>query len=282
MERIQSAISKARAAREGKAPDEAGPSTTPPPPAKAVAAPVTPATTQDENWAALPEFVALPRVLSGNRIVTQMTGPAATAFDVIRTRLLQQMRANGWKRLAITSPGPSCGKTMTCLNLAFSLARQPDLRTIVIEADLRRPSIAKVLDMKIRQQVSNTLEGKADPAAHLARVGGLDLAIGTNHGAVRNPAELLQSATAEAALNAIEERFAPDLMIFDLPPTHVGDDVMAFMHRVDCVLIVAAAGTTTIDEVDHCERELAAQTNVLGVVLNKCRYLERRHSYNYY
>ena len=73
---------------------------------------------------------------------------------------------------------------------------------------------------------------------------------------MRNPAELLQSSTTEAALNQIEERYAPDLMIFDLPPTQAGDDVMAFVHRVDCVLIIAAAGTTTIDEVDHCEREL--------------------------
>ena len=282
MERIQSAISKARAAREGKAADPAAP----PPPAPPLSN--RPAAVQervhlpqDASWAALPELVVLPRVLAGHRIVTQETGPTATAFDVIRTRLLQQMRAQGWKRVAVTSPGPACGKTMTCLNLAFSLARQPDLRTVVIEADLRRPSMAKVLELKTRQQISSVFEGKADPALHLGRIGGLDLAIGTNHSAVRNSAELLQSATTEAALDAIEQRYAPDLMIFDLPPTQVGDDVMAFVHRVDCVLIVAAAGTTSIDEVDHCERELAAQTNVLGVVLNKCRYLDRRHSYDY-
>ena len=279
MERIQSAISKARAAREGKAPVPAER------PEKPVASPEpvfehSPAS--DASWAALPELAVLPRVLEHHRIVTHVPGPAATAFDVIRTRMLQQMRANGWKRIGITSPGPSCGKTMACLNLSFSLARQPDLRSILIEADLRRPSIAKVLELKTRQQISTVFEGKAEPAAHLARLGNLNLALGTNHQTVRNPAELLQSATTEAALNQIEERYAPDLMIFDLPPTQAGDDVMAFVHRLDCVLIIAAAGTTTIDEVDHCERELAAQTNVMGVVLNKCRYLDRRQSYDYY
>ena len=281
MERIQSAISKARAAREGKALDPAAT----PAPAAGVGAALAEApapVAQNDNWAALPELVILPRVLASHRIVTNMVGPAATAFDVIRTRLLQQMRTQGWKRLGITSPGPACGKTMTCLNLAFSIARQPDLRTILIDADLRRPSMGKVLELKTRAQISEVLQGHADPAAHLARVAGLNLALGTNQGPVRNSAELLQSATTQAALTAIEERYAPDLMIFDLPPTQVGDDVMAFVNQLDCVLIVAAAGTTTIDEVDHCERELAAQTNVLGVVLNKCRYLDRRQSYDYY
>ena len=280
MERIQSAISKARAAREGKAsegPDRpAGPG-----PAAGTAADTAAAPAPGGDWALLPELVLLPRILAGHRIVTNIPGPAATAFDVIRTRLLQQMRAQGWKRLAVTSPGPACGKTMTCLNLAFSLSRQPDFRTILIEADLRRPSMARALELKIRQQVSSVLDGSADAAAHLARVGGLNLALGTNQAGVRNSAELLQSASAEAALGAIEARYAPDLMIFDLPPTQVGDDVMAFVNRVDCVLIVAAAGSTTIEEVDQCERELAAQTNVLGVVLNKCRYLDRNQSYDY-
>ena len=71
-------------------------------------------------------------------------------------------------------------------------------------------------------------------------------------------------------------------MIFDMPPMLVSDDAMAFMGQVDCVLIVAAAETTTINEIDRCERELAAQTNVLGVVLNKCRYLERSYGYSQY
>ena len=57
---------------------------------------------------------------------------------------------------------------------------------------------------------------------------------------------------------------------------------MAFVGKVDCVLLVAAAETTTIQEVDVCERDLASQTNVLGVVLNKCRYLDRKYGYSYY
>ena len=71
-------------------------------------------------------------------------------------------------------------------------------------------------------------------------------------------------------------------MIFDMPPMQAGDDVMAFASRVDCVLLVAAAEETTIKQVDLCERNLATQTNVLGVILNKCRYMGDEDSYGYY
>jgi len=70
-------------------------------------------------------------------------------------------------------------------------------------------------------------------------------------------------------------------VLFDMPPLLAGDDALAFIGHVDCVLLVAAAETSTIEEVDTCERELAAHTNVLGVVLNKCRYPDRQYGYSY-
>jgi hypothetical protein len=60
-----------------------------------------------------------------------------------------------------------------------------------------------------------------------------------------------------------------------------GDDAIGFLHNVDCALLVAAAGSTTIAQVDACERDIAAHTNVLGVTLNKCRYLDKDQAYGY-
>ena len=70
-------------------------------------------------------------------------------------------------------------------------------------------------------------------------------------------------------------------MLFDLPPLMIGDDVMAVAGTLDAMLIVAAAETTTIKQIDRCERELAAQVNVMGVILNKCRYTDETESYAY-
>ena len=281
MEKIQAAIAKARAAREGQAP----------------AAPARPATGQaapraqgqaragagprDAAWTALPEISPDPAHLKRQRLVAFEGGALATSFDVMRTRTLQQMRANGWKRLAITSPSAGCGKSTMSLNLGFSLARQPEIHTMVVEMDMRRPSIAKALALRERHSVADVLAGAARVEDNAVRVG-RNLALVTSHSSARNPSDLLQSASVGRSLAAIEERYAPDITIFDMPPMLVNDDALAFLQHVDCVLLVAAAGATTIKEVDTCERELAAHTNVMGVVLNKCRYMGRDYGNDYY
>ena len=123
----------------------------------------------------------------------------------MRTRLLQQMRANNWRRIAITSPTAGCGKTMTSLNLAFSLARQTDLRMLLAEVDLRRPAMARVLGLKPTTALPGCWTAAAGFADNAVRYG-TNLAIATNHGPSRNPAELLHGPTVAPALAAIEAR----------------------------------------------------------------------------
>lgn len=275
MEKIQSAIAKARAERDSITVG-VGPVATAAP---LNAEPAAPGTTQ--AWAALKPLQLDAARLRDNRIVSFAGGHEAVSFDVMRTKVIQQMRANGWRRLAITSPSASCGKSTIALNLAFSLARQPELRTILLELDLRRPSLAAILGISGKGSFSQVLEGRAAFADVGVRYGD-GLAIATNAGPLRNPAEMLHGSSVPAALTAIESQYAPDLMLFDMPPMLVSDDAMAFMGQVDAVLLIAAAETTTVKEVDACERELASQTNVMGVVLNKCRYMGPEYGYSYY
>ena len=276
MEKIQSAIAKARAERNGPVPEPAV-RRAPSPQLEDISAQAG----VGAAWQALAPFSPDPVRLRDNRIVAFAGGHEAVAFDVMRTKLLQQARANGWRRIAITSPSPGCGKSTIALNLAFSLARQPELRTVLAELDLRRPSLASVLGIKGRKSFAEVIEGRADFADVALRCGD-GLAVAVNAGPVRNPAELLHGSAVAAALATIENDYAPDLMLFDLPPMLVSDDTMAFVGHVDAVLLIAAAEATTIKEVDSCERELASQTNVMGVVLNKCRYMGPEYGYSYY
>lgn len=276
MERIQSAIQKARAARERKGPGPGGPESGPGAamPAAANAAESAAA------WAGLQLFEPDRRRLEAQRVVTLDPGPQATPFDVMRTRLMKQMKAQGWKRIAITSPGPGCGKTTVTVNLAFSLARQAEFRTLVIEADLRRPALARTLGLKIPQYFARVFEGTDPAATHLLRHG-QNLAFGTSETPAENPAELLQSATAAEALARIEATYAPDVILFDMPPLGAGDDTLGFLDKVDTALLVVAAGLTTLEQADLAEQELAAHTNMSGIVLNKCRYLDPDQAYGY-
>jgi Mrp family chromosome partitioning ATPase len=278
MEKIQSAIAKARAARSGEAPAER-----PVPPATP-AAPARPRGASSEiaaAWEALPAFIPPTALMLRNHVLAFEGGAGATPFNMLRTKLLQQMRANNWRRLAITSPGAGCGKSTLALNLAFSLGRQPELRTLVAEMDLRRPSLARMLGLRSGHNFVRVLQGAAQARDHMVRHGP-NLAFATNHSAFRNPAELLHAPSVPEALKAIEAAYDPDIFLFDTPPMLAGDETMAFIGQVDCVLLVAAAESTSVKEVDDCERELASQTNVLGVVLNKCRYMGPEYGYSYY
>lgn len=266
MERLQAAIIKAREKQKGgrgsaaRAPGQAGNEQPNPP-----------------LWDEIPHAELQDRVLRRNRIVSMRSDPEATPFDMLRTRTLRTMQEHGWRRLAITSPTPACGKSTISLNLSFSIARQTNTRAIAMEIDMRNPSQNRLLGIgrndSNKGSVGDVLAGRAS-FGDLAFRGGDDLAFLTNSAPVRNASDILLDNGIEQVLAGIEADYEPNTVIFDMPPVLVNDDTMAFMQHVDCVLIVAAAGRSTIDEIDRCERELASQTNVLGVVLNKCEFNE--------
>jgi len=264
---IQAAIRKARAERLARR-GEAGP----------VPAEPAPSPAGRPAWAALRAFTPDPRRLERQLVTTLRPGPQAKHFDMIRTRLLHQMRANGWRRVALTSPGAGCGKTMLALNLAFSFARQPDVTTMAVELDMRRPAMARMLGLRPAPQFADVLAGTAEPQDHLVRLGDT-LAAGVNRRPVPEAAELLQSRQAGQILDRVEAAYAPDVMIVDMPPMLMTDDAMAFIDQVDCVLLVAAAERTAMAEITRCAEDLAARCNFLGVILNKCRFLEPGEGY---
>lgn len=280
MEKIQEALAKARSVRENR--DQTARPAAPRAAAPAAQPAATP--TVDEAvrqaWARLERYNASPERLERGHVATLKGGPDAAPFDVMRTKLIQTMRTNNWRRLAITSPSAGCGKSTVALNLAFSLARQTDIRTILAELDLRRPSLAKTLGVTPARNFSDVLDGRADFADQALRFGD-NLALALNASVSRNPAELLHGSGVADRLTAIETTYAPDLTIFDMPPMLINDDMMAFAGKVDCVLLIAGAEKTTVKEIDTCERELASQTNVMGVVLNKCRYMGEDYGYGY-
>lgn len=82
-------------------------------------------------------------------------------------------------------------------------------------------------------------------------------------------------------IDGLEERYDPDVMIFDTPPLLTCDDTSAFLDQIDCVLLVAASEASTVEEMKKCEHEIRERSNLLGVVLNKCRYLEKPYTYGY-
>lgn len=282
MERIQSAIQKAREERGNSDGIKTG--NTASLPANHLQTPQSdPASIfapEGNLWANLPKLELKPKQLSRARVYTDQATEAAAAFDVLRTRMMHQIKTNNWRRVAISSPGSACGKTTLCMNLAFSFARQRNIRTMVIDLDMRRPSIDKILKASGQRFFASALERESAPEDHMI-CHQEKLAFATNSKPTQNPAELLQDKGAAHVIDQLEERYKPDVMLFDTPPMLACDDTFAFLDQFDCVLLVAAAERTTADELEKCKKDIGERCNLMGVVLNKCRHLSKVDTYGY-
>ena len=265
MERLQAAIEKARTRRQDA-------------PRRAAAKSDSSATGVDEAWTALAAFDIHGNKLRKNRLVAFESGADSGPYDMLRTRMLQQAQKNEWRRIAIVSPHSGCGKTTTAANLVFSFSRQKDMRCIILDLDLRRVGLGRVLDQKTKYGMADVLERRVSFAEHGLRYG-TNVSVGLNNVPANNPSELLQSAQTRDVLAEIEAAYQPRLMIFDMPPLMSSDDNYGFLKNVDCALIMAEADNTTIEQIDQAERQVAELTNVMGVVLNKCRYNEGVYGY---
>lgn len=320
MERLQAAIEKARAQREatgqgdfrtdplgdpggepGAAPRRPPPARPRPPEARAPEArapePRVPesrvsdprasdpavsveAEAVEATWRALRQLETRDGTFDRSRVVAHAGGREAAPYDLLRTRMLQQARKNGWRRIALVSPHSGSGKTTTAANLIFSFGRQRDLSTLVLDFDLRRAGLSKLLGQSLHHGMEDVLEGRVSFADHGLRLGS-NVAIGLNRGPTANPSELLQSRRTPAALDELEAALSPDLVLFDMPAMMASDDNYGFLRNVDCALMLAAAEQTSMDVIDVTEREIAELTDVMGIVLNKCRYTDGAYGYEY-
>lgn len=274
MERLESALAKARKARlRGGRGNPAGQD-------RAATGRVAAAGPAPADWSALQEIRIPPRLAAYKRLSALGEAQYSVPYDILRSRVLRQMQKSGWRRLAVTSPNKGCGKTTLSANLALSLARQPELRVILMDFDLRRPSLASLFGHRESHSMADLLQGRIDFSEYALRYGD-NLAICAGQAPVPHSAELLQSTATAATLERIEAEWRPDVVIFDTPPMQGSHDNLSFLGQADCVLMIAAAGLTSMHQIDICEQELAGLTNVLGTVLNKCRYLDDADGYSY-
>lgn len=272
MERLHAALEKARAKREALEPGQA----------TRVKGQPRPKATESvsDAWAELAPLVIKERKLVRNRVITLGGGADAAPYDMLRTKITQKALAEGWRRIAITSPHSACGKSTTAANLAFSMGRQKDMRTLVLDFDLRRMGLAKILAQKLEHSMGDVLERRVAFKDHGLRYED-NVAFGLNFGTVKDPSEILQSRKTIDVISEIEATYKPDIVIIDTPPLMASDDSYGFLKNVDCALLIIAAEQTSMAEIDVAERQLAELTKVMGIVLNKCRYTDGAHGYEY-
>jgi capsular exopolysaccharide synthesis family protein len=208
---------------------------------------------------------------------------AADQYRTLRHTIERLRREGGLKVLAMTSPTPGDGKTVTTLNLAGALAQGHDARVLVVDADLRRPSVAKYLGLDVRPSpgMSNVLLDSACTLDDVVqRLDGFNLWVVPSGPAQDAPYELLNSARLETFLKDARERY--DCVLVDTPPLVPLPDCRLIGKWVDGFLLVVGAHKTPRRLVADA-LNLLDPGKVIGVVFNGDRRpLSDRYGYDHY
>jgi Mrp family chromosome partitioning ATPase len=213
-------------------------------------------------------------LLKHNRILVESDAkqPAESAYRMLRTRVMRQMRTNGWRRLGITAAGANEGKTLTAINLAVSIAAELVQPVVLVDLDLRRPRIHRYLGIAENQfvDVADYLEGRTNSLDELfvSLSGGQGLSCILSARPIDRSSDLLASPQGQAFLSDLTERLPDALIIFDLPPLLATDDPLVVAPMIDAILLVIAEKGSSRSDVANAAR-LLGEFNVLGAVLNK-------------
>ncbi len=220
------------------------------------------------------------RVLVEHRLIAGVQGHEfKDAYRMLRTRVLHGMRDNHWSSLAVTGPASGCGKTLTAINLAISLAMEVTHTVLLVDLDLRKPSVHTYFDYQPEHGLSDYLLHDVPIQQILFSPGIERLVVLPGREPIQNSSEMLRSPKMVALVNELKHRYPDRLVVFDLPPILAADDAIAFAPYTDAMLLVAEAGATSREDLQKA-LDMLKSTPVLGTVLNKAH--SARGSYGYY
>ena len=196
-------------------------------------------------------------------------GPFVDAYKILRTQVMHRLRENNWNVLGITSPGHGEGKTLTAVNLAVSLAMETSQTVLLVDADLRSPSIHEVFGLDDCPGLADYLLDNQPVEDLLVHPGIGRFVLLPGGRAISNSTEILTSQKMVALVEEFKNRYPARIVIFDLPPLLHTADVLAFSPYTDALLFVVEEGKTTAEQLQRALLLVKNSRPVLGTVLNK-------------
>jgi capsular exopolysaccharide synthesis family protein len=275
MERIKQAVEQAQRQRQGKVTQQ-DPARPAPIESKLASAPEPEVHTRakfvpaSEVEYTQTKTVDVPMaVRERNRLIAAIPEhPLQDTYRMLRTRVLQEMSANNWRSIAVTSPTENTGKTLTAVNLAISLAMDLSHTALLVDADLRRPSVHRYFEYTPELGINDYLY-EDEPLNRMLFHPDMDrLTVLPGRTPIRESAEALGSPKWVALLQDITNRYPDRIVVADIAPVLNVDDALTIAPHVDCILMVAENGRTKREELQK-SLELLDGFPVVGTVLNK-------------
>lgn len=225
-------------------------------------------------WVRLNHVALNHRALARNGIVSDTHDPRSIPFERLAARLVRHVKKSGATRVGLTTATTGCGTSTLAANLALALAGQANLRTILFDFDLRKPSLIGKFDLeRIGPKYSALTAGRRSFDSTALRLSdGLTLSL--NATSEPDPATLLTATTTRDLLQDIQNDFAPDLVLFDLPPLFPMPDTLLALSLLDGAYIVAKSGQSTVPEIDAAERAIREHCTCFGTILTDCRFAD--------
>jgi non-specific protein-tyrosine kinase len=207
--------------------------------------------------------------------------PEGEAFRIVRSNIQFAAVDRPIKTIMVTSPTPGEGKSVTVANLGVVMA-QAGHRTVIVDADLRRPVQHKIFQIPTPGGLTDLLcSPESEPTSYLRTTGLENLYVITSGALPPNPSELLGSHRMEQVLNRLSE--LADIIIFDSPPTLLVADAVVLSNRLDGVVLVIQAGATRFGAARQAILNLQqAEANLLGGILNQVKQHQRSGYYYYH
>jgi capsular exopolysaccharide synthesis family protein len=208
-------------------------------------------------------------VLEKNRVIAGIySNPNSAVFRMLRTQVLKKMRENNFQTLAISSPTAGEGKSLVASNLAVAIAMELNQTVLLVDMDLRNPSLSGYFNLNTQVGLKDYLESDMDIEKVLINPGIKRLVIMPGRGRAEDSAELLSSPKMASLVDDVKAKYNSRIIIFDVPPILQTDDVLLSSNYFDSTLLVIEDGKNKEVEIKKAIQLLEGH-HLLGTVLNK-------------
>lgn len=230
----------------------------------------------------LPDFVSWhvdtervePRLVA----ITQPLSNYCEEYRSLRTHVLHKSQRQKLQSIVVASVNPGEGKSVTALNLSWLLAQTDGIKCLIIDSDLRMPSLGDYLGIETDKGLSHVLDGTATLAESIVRLEPSGLHILTG-GKMRNDvAEMISGPRFKEILREARDMF--DYIIIDAPPLGIFTDATVLINHADGAMLVVRANRTRYSVIERI-LEPIPRDRLLGVVLNQSEDILEESHYNY-
>lgn len=217
------------------------------------------------------------------RLITRENprSPVSEAYRSLRTNMIFTDVDKPTKSILVSSAGPGEGKTTTVANMAITYANLGK-KTLLIDTDLRRPVVHKVLKLAKEPGITNFLSGDGEDISKIIKKTDITNLFAVTSGVIPpNPSELLGSKKMSSLIDNLEKEW--DIILFDSPPLVAVTDATMVSKAIDKIIIVVKVGHTDKKAFEHTIQNLNnVNAPIGGVILNAVKQKNSYGSYYYY